>query len=153
MDAVDQTLLDALRANARATYAELGRMVGLSAPSVHERVGKLEAAGVLRGYHASVAPEAIGYPISALMSVFLTDRARVEVVNDALAAITEIEDCWFVAGEESYVIKVRVQDVAGLENLIGAINQVKGVARTRTTVVLSTKFEARVPVRNQPPPD
>lgn len=150
MDAVDQTLLDALRADARATYAELGRLVGLSAPSVHERVGKLEAAGVLRGYHASVAPEALGYPISALMSVFLTDRAKVEVVNDALAAIAEIEDCWFVAGEESYVIKVRVQDVAALEQLIGTINRVEGVARTRTTVVLSTKFEARVPVREAP---
>ena len=150
MDAVDQTLLDALRADARATYAELGRLVGLSAPSVHERVGKLEAAGVLRGYHASVAPEALGYPISALMSVFLTDRAKVEVVNDALAAIAEIEDCWFVAGEESYVIKVRVQDVDALEQLIGTINRVEGVARTRTTVVLSTKFEARVPVREAP---
>ena len=122
-------------------------MVGLSAPSVHERVGKLEATGVLRGYHAAVAPEALGYAISALMSVFLTDRARVEIVNQALLDISEIEDCWFVAGEESYVIKVRVQDVAALEQLIGTINQVKGVARTRTTVVLSTKFEARVPVR------
>jgi Lrp/AsnC family leucine-responsive transcriptional regulator len=153
VDSVDQTLLDSLRANARATYAELGRLVGLSAPSVHERVGKLESSGVLRGYHASVAPEALGYPISALMSVFLTDRAKVEVVNDALAAISEIEDCWFVAGEESYVIKVRVQDVAGLEHLIGAINQVVGVARTRTTVVLSTKFEARVPIRTTQPID
>jgi Lrp/AsnC family leucine-responsive transcriptional regulator len=153
VDAVDQTLLDALRANARATYAELGRLVGLSAPSVHERVGKLESSRVLRGYHASVAPEALGYPISALMSVFLTDRAKVEVVNEALAAISEIEDCWFVAGEESYVIKVRVQDVAGLEHLIGAINQVVGVARTRTTVVLSTKFEARVPIRATPEMD
>ena len=151
MDAVDQTLLDALRANARASYAELGRIVGLSAPSVHERVAKLEAAGVLRGYHAAVAPQALGYAISALMSVYLTDRAKVEDVNDALAALTQIEDCWFVAGEESYIVKVRVEDVAALEQMIGAINQIMGVARTRTTVVLSTKFEARVPVRAAAP--
>jgi Lrp/AsnC family leucine-responsive transcriptional regulator len=150
VDAVDLTLLGALRANARSTYAELGRLVGLSAPSVHERVAKLESGGVLRGYHAAVAPEALGYAISALMSVFLTDRAKVSTVSEELGKIAEIEDCWFVAGEESYVIKVRARDVAALEKLIGTINRVKGVARTRTTVVLSTKFEARVPVDDVP---
>ncbi len=145
MDAVDLELVAALRVNARATYAELGRLVGLSAPSVHERVAKLESTGVISGYHAAVAPEAVGYMIGALIGVFLTDRADENEVTDALRAIPEIEDCWFVAGEESYVIKVRVRDVAGLEQLIGTLNRVPGVARTRTTVMLSTKFEARPP--------
>lgn len=145
MDAVDRRLVDALRANARASYAELARLVGLSAPSVHERVAKLEAAGTLRGYHAAVAPEALGYAMSALISVFLTDKADMARVTDALVAVPEIEDCWSVAGEESFVVKVRVLDVGGLERLIGTLNGIKGVARTRTTVVLSTKFEARIP--------
>ncbi|HJQ41695.1 MAG TPA: AsnC family transcriptional regulator, partial [Jatrophihabitantaceae bacterium] len=61
MDGVDRQLLDALRANARATYAELARIVNLSAPAVHERVAKLESAGVITGYHASVSPESLGY--------------------------------------------------------------------------------------------
>jgi Lrp/AsnC family leucine-responsive transcriptional regulator len=58
--------------------------------------------------------------------------------------MSEIEDCWFVAGEETFVVKVRVPDVAALEQTIGALNRIRGVAHTRTTVVLSTRFEGRV---------
>jgi Lrp/AsnC family leucine-responsive transcriptional regulator len=144
VDTVDRALLEALRANARATYAELGRLVGLSAPSVHERVGKLEASGVVRGYHAAVAPEALGYAVSALMSIFTTETANAGFVSVALGAVPEIEDCWSVAGEEAYIIKVRVQNTLALEELINEINRIKGVSRTRTTVVLSTKFEGRM---------
>ncbi len=144
MDAVDRQLLDALRANGRATYAELARVVGLSAPAVHERVGKLEAGGVITGYHAAVAPESLGYSMSALIGLFLSDQASADRVSSDLGDVPEVEDCWFVAGEESYVVKVRVPDVAALEQMIGTLNGIRGVARTRTTVVLSTKFEGRV---------
>jgi len=144
MDAVDRKLLDALRANARATYAELARVVGLSAPAVHERVGKLEAAGVIIGYHATVSPEALGYSTNALIGLFLGDAADADAVAAALANVSEVEDCWFVAGEESYVVKVRVMDVSALERMIGTLNAIRGISRTRTTVVLSTKFEGRV---------
>jgi Lrp/AsnC family leucine-responsive transcriptional regulator len=144
VDHVDRLLLDALRANARATYAELARVVGLSAPATHERVGKLEAAGVITGYHAAVAPEALGYAMNALIGIFLTDDADVDDLTASLTAIPAVEDCWFVAGEETFVIKVRVPDVAGLEATIRELTGIRGVARTRTTVVLSTKFEDRV---------
>lgn len=146
MDAVDRKLLDALRANARSTYAELARVVGLSAPAVHERVAKLESSGVITGYHAAIAPEALGYSMNALIGVFLTDSADTDDVAGQLAALPAVEHCWFVAGEETYVIKVRVPDVNGLEATIRALNAVRGVARTRTTVVLSTKFEDRAQV-------
>jgi Lrp/AsnC family leucine-responsive transcriptional regulator len=145
MDAVDRKLLDALRVNARATYAELGRSVGLSAPSVHERVAKLEAAGVITGYHAAIAPEALGYAMNALVGVFITDSADTDDIAAALAALPVVEHCWFVAGEETFVVKVRVPDVGSLETAIRQLNSIQGVARTRTTVVLSTKFEDRVP--------
>ena len=145
MDDVDRVLVAALRADGRASFAELARRVGLSAPSVHERVGKLEAAGVITGYHASVAHEALGYSTSALIGIFLNDRADGAAVEAALREVPEVEDCWFVAGEESFVVKVRVSDVPELEKMIGTLNRIRGVARTRTTVVLSTKFEGRVP--------
>lgn len=145
MDAVDRLLLDALRANARATYAELAKIVGLSAPATHERVAKLEAAGVITGYHAAVAPEALGYAMNALIGIFITDDADTEQITASLTAIPVVEDCWFVAGEETFVIKVRVADVGGLESTIRELNAIPGVARTRTTVVLSTKFEGRGP--------
>jgi Lrp/AsnC family leucine-responsive transcriptional regulator len=125
VDGVDRRLIAALRTNARATYAELARLVGLSAPAVHERVGKLESGGVITGYHAAVEPAALGLGVSALREM------------------PEIEDCWFVAGEETFVIKVRVADMPSLEQVIGALNRIRGVARTRTTVVLSTRFEGR----------
>jgi Lrp/AsnC family leucine-responsive transcriptional regulator len=144
VDAIDRRLLEALRANARATYAELARLVGLSAPAVHERVAKLESGGVITGYHAAVAPQALGYSANALVGVFLTDSADTDQITARLAAMPTVEDCWFVAGEETYVIKVCVPDVAALEGVIRDLNAVPGIARTRTTVVLSTKFEGRV---------
>ncbi|HTZ43753.1 MAG TPA: Lrp/AsnC family transcriptional regulator [Jatrophihabitans sp.] len=150
MDAVDRSILDVLRANARATYTELAREVGLSAPAVHERVGKLEAAGVITGYHAAVAPESLGYSMSALVGIFLSDGANPDAVADQLAGLAAVEDCWFVAGEESFVVKVRVPDVGGLEQAIRALAQLRGVARTRSTVVLSTRFEGRVQAAGQP---
>jgi Lrp/AsnC family leucine-responsive transcriptional regulator len=149
MDAVDRAILDALRANARATYAELARAVGLSAPAVHERVGKLEAQGVITGYHAAVAPESLGYSMSALVGVFLTDIANPDEVAEQLETLSAVEDCWFVAGEESFVVKLRVPDISGLEQAIRAVTQMRGVARTRSTVVLSTRFEGRVQAAGQ----
>jgi Lrp/AsnC family leucine-responsive transcriptional regulator len=144
MDSVDRSILDALRANARATYAELAREVGLSAPAVHERVSKLESAGVITGYHAAVAPESLGYSMSALVGVFLSDTADEDEVAGNIAALSAIEDCWFVAGEESFVVKVRVPDIGGLERAIRGLSKIAGVSRTRSTVVLSTRFEGRV---------
>lgn len=143
VDAVDRQLLDALRANARATYAELARVVGLSAPAVHDRVSKLESSGVITGYHAAIAPESLGYAMNALVGIFITDSADTDGVAAGLAALPAVEHCWFVAGEETFVVKVRVPDVSGLEATIRALNALPGVARTRTTVVLSTKFEDR----------
>lgn len=144
MDAVDRSILDALRANARATFAELAREVGLSAPAVHERVGKLESAGVITGYHAAVAPESLGYSMSALVGIILSDTSDEDQVAADLAALPAVEDCWFVAGEESFVVKVRVPDIGGLERAIRDLAKIKGVSRTRSTVVLSTRFEGRV---------
>ncbi len=144
MDDIDRAIVDGLRANARATYSDLAKAAGLSAPAVHDRVAKLEASGVITGYHAAVSAEALGYAMGALIGVFATDQADLPALEAALADVPEIEDCWFVAGEESYVVKALVTDVGALERLIGTVNQIKGVARTRTTVVLSTKFEGRV---------
>ena len=145
MDAVDRKLLDALRGNARATYAELARAVGLSAPAAHERVAKLEASGVITGYHAAVKPEAVGFGTTALIGIFITDSADIDVITASLTALSDVEDCWFVAGEETFVVKVRVGDTGALEATIRDLNSISGVARTRTTVVLSTRFEGRVP--------
>ena len=151
MDDIDLKLLDALRVNGRATYAELARQVGLSPPAVHDRVGKLESSGVVTGYHASVDTTAVGFGVTALIGILQTDDSEQDEVAAELSGLAEVESCWFVAGEESFVVLARVPDVAELEHTIGRLNRVPGVARTRTTVVLSTKWESRpTPLREFP---
>jgi Lrp/AsnC family transcriptional regulator, leucine-responsive regulatory protein len=145
MDAVDRALIDALRSNARAPYAELGRIVGMSGPSVTDRIQRLEQAGVITGYHAAVDPGALGLGVAALVGIHLSDTSDQDAVAAGLAKLEEIEDCWFVAGDESFLIKVRVADVPELERTLSRLRKIHGVARTRTTVVLSTKWENRVP--------
>ncbi len=143
MDAVDRTLVEALRANGRVTYAELARLVGLSGPTVTDRINRLEQAGVITGYRAVIDPSTVGLGVTALIGVLLSDAADLDDVGRRLRDVPEIEDCWFVAGEESYLLKVRAADPAGLEKIIGKLNRIRGVARTRTTVALSTKWEGR----------
>ncbi|TVT47480.1 Lrp/AsnC family transcriptional regulator [Amycolatopsis cynarae] len=143
MDVVDRKIIAALRLNGRATYAELGRTVGLSASSVHERVGKLESAGVITGYHAMVNPSAVGLGVTALVGIQPTDTAEDDDVAKALAALPEVESCYGVAGDEAFVVQVRVPTVDDLERTLGRLRRIDGVARTRTTVVLSTRFEGR----------
>jgi Lrp/AsnC family leucine-responsive transcriptional regulator len=143
IDAVDEQLISLLRANGRASYAELARQVGLSAPSVHERVGKLEAAGVITGYRAVLDPASVGLGVTALVGVIESDSVDDTGLEQAMAQLPSVEDCWRVAGSEGYVLKVRVSDIAALEDTISALNRIRGVARTRTTVVLSTKWEGR----------
>ncbi|GGM67805.1 AsnC family transcriptional regulator [Micromonospora sonchi] len=143
MDAIDLSLVDLLRGNARLSYAELARQVGLSAPAVHERVGKLEAGGVIRAYRAEVEPEHIGLNVTALISVVEDSGADTDDVLEAFRAIPEIESCYFMAGVESFLIKVRVGTIAELERLIVRLNRTPGVASTRTSIALSTKWENR----------
>src|SRR5436190_8488784 len=115
VDATDRALIDALRLDGRATYAELGRQVGLSASAVHERVGKLEAAGVIVGYHAVVDPNAVGLGVTALVGIHPTDTADEEDVAAELGALPEVESCYAVAGDDAFVVKVRVATVDQLE--------------------------------------
>jgi Lrp/AsnC family transcriptional regulator, leucine-responsive regulatory protein len=145
MDAVDRQLIAALRENARASYAELGRLVGLSGPSVTDRVNRLEQTGVITGYRALIAPRTLGLGVAAFIGLLLTDDASHDEVAVRLEEVAEIEDCWFIAGDDSFLLKVRVADVDALERIVSRLSGVKGVARTRTTVVLSTRWEGRLP--------
>ena len=144
LDAADRLLIEALRARARASYAELSRLVGLSPPTVHERVAKLEAAGIITGYHAAVAPAAVGLGVCALVAIHQSDSVEQADLAARLELVPEIEDCWSVAGDEAFVVKVRMADVDQLERTINRLRRIPGVARTRTTVVLSTRWEGRV---------
>ena len=142
LDERDLDILAALQEDARATYSEVGRRVGLSASAVHERVRKLERTGAIRGYRAVVDPEAIGLFVTALIAVSPLDPTQADDLPDRVRDFREVEDCFSVAGEANYILKVRTPTTAGLEDLIRRLRE-KGEVQTRTTVVLSTPFEGR----------
>ena len=136
VDDRDLEIIAALQEDARATYADVGRRVGLSPSSVHERVRKLEETGVIRSYRAVIDPEALGLFVTALVAVTPLDPTQPDDLPE------RVEDCFSVAGESNYVLKVRVRTTGHLEELIRRLRE-KGQVQTRTTVVLSTPFEHR----------
>jgi Lrp/AsnC family leucine-responsive transcriptional regulator len=142
LDRRDLDILGMLQRDGRATFAEIGKHVGLSPSSVHQRVRKLEEAGVIMGYRATVDLEAIGLYVTALVSIMPLDPRQPDDLPDRVLELPEVEDCFSVAGEESYVLKVRAKTTEHLEDLLRRIREKAGV-RTRTTVVLSIPFEDR----------
>lgn len=150
MDDIDRELLRVLQKDARTSYADLARRVGLSAPSVHERIRKLEREGTLRGTHADVDPRAVGLAVSALVGLQQREGVEADDIVSALREVEAVEDCWFVAGDEAFVVKVRVADLEALDRTLSLLRNVPGVTRTRTTVVLSTRFEGRHRVPDNP---
>lgn len=142
MEDLDRRLVGLLLADGRMSYTDLGRATGLSTSAVHQRVRRLEERGVITGYRASVTPESLGLPLTALISVTPFDPSDPDDVPQRLSDIREIEDCHSVAGVESYILKVRVGTPGDLEDLLARIRSAANVS-TRTTVVLSTPWEGR----------
>lgn len=128
----------------RTSYTDLAKMTGLSVSAVHQRVRRLEQRGVIRGYAAVADAESLGLPITAFVSIKPIDPSAPDDAPDRLAHLVEIEACHSVAGDESYILKVRVATPTELETLLQAIRAAANVS-TRTTVVLSTPYESRPP--------
>ena len=142
LDERDLAIVSALQEDARATYADVAQRVGLSASAVHDRVRKLEHAGVIKGYRAVVDPHGVGLLVTALIAATPLDPRQPDDLPERLADLPEVEDCYSVAGEASYILKVRMRTTGELEDLIRWLREKAGVA-TRTTVVLSVPFEDR----------
>ena len=150
MEALDRHIVALLAGDGRMSFADLGRQVGLSTSAVHQRVRRLEERGVITGYRAVVDHAAVGLPLTALISVVPFDPAAPDDIPDRLEHIPQVVSCWSVAGDESYVLLVRVQRPQELEDLLARIRS-DGSCSTNTTVVLSTPWEGRsVPVPTQP---
>ncbi len=142
MEDTDAEILRLLSNDGRMSFTDLAKRTGLSVSAVHSRVRRLEQRGVVRGYHAVVDPEALGLPLTAFVSVKPIDPSAPDDAPDRLAGIAAIEACHSVAGDESYILKVRVPTPAALESVLQEIRAAANVS-TRTTVVLSTPYEGR----------
>jgi Lrp/AsnC family transcriptional regulator, leucine-responsive regulatory protein len=139
---LDQRILRLLAADGRMSFTDLGKATGLSTSAVHQRVKRLEQRGLITGYGASVDYDRLGRPLTAFISIRPIDPSQPDDSPERLSSITEIESCWSVAGDESYILKVRVAAPIDLEKLLARVRAAANVS-TRTTIVLSTPYENR----------
>jgi Lrp/AsnC family transcriptional regulator, leucine-responsive regulatory protein len=141
---LDRQIVRLLAEDGRRSYTDLARDTGLSVSALHQRVRRLEQRGLITGYAAQLDAKALGLPLTAFVSIKPIDPSAPDDAPDRLAGLSAIEACHSVAGEESYILKVRVASPTALETLLQEIRAAANVS-TRTTVVLSTPYEGRPP--------
>ena len=144
MEEIDRRIVALLADDGRMSFTDLAKATGLSVSAVHQRVRRLQKRGIVQGFTARIDLEEIGLPLTAFVSIKPIDPAAPDDAPDRLAHLDAIEACHSVAGDESYILKVRVASPGALEELLQQIRAAANVA-TRTTVVLSTPYEGRPP--------
>jgi Lrp/AsnC family leucine-responsive transcriptional regulator len=151
MDALDHSILDLLQRDGRATQLEISRTVGLSQPAVAERIRKLEERGVITSYTARVDAKKLGKDITAFIGVTIEHPKYFEGFAKKVAAMPEILEAHRVAGQDSYILKVKTANTRTLDQLlVETLRTIAGVTRTNTTIVLSSiKEETHVQVSTE----
>lgn len=145
LDETDRKILAFLQEEGRAAYAEIGAAVGLSVSAVNERLKKLQAAGAIRGWSARVDPRAVGRPLVAFLQVLLRGAAAERRFLETVTARPEVLECHHVTGEWSYLLKLRLSEVAELEDFLAAvIKPLDGVERTHSLLALSSPKDSAV---------
>jgi Lrp/AsnC family leucine-responsive transcriptional regulator len=144
VEEIDRKILSLLCQDGRMSFTDLSRQTGLSVSATHQRVRRLERRGLIKRYAAVIDPADAGLPLTAFVSIKPFDPAAADDAPERLAHLSAIEACHSVAGDESYILKVRVASPVGLENLLQEIRALANVS-TRTTIVLSTPYENRPP--------
>ncbi len=142
MEDTDRAIVRLLSEDGRMSFTDLGKATGLSTSAVHQRVRRLEQRGMVTGYVARIDPAAVGLALTAFVSIRPMDPSQPDDSPERLRDLPEIEACYSVAGDESYILLVRVASPLALEDLLARIRAVASVA-TRTTIVLSTPYEHR----------
>jgi DNA-binding Lrp family transcriptional regulator len=137
LDDLDKQIVAALVKDARATYAEVGAAVGLSAPAVKRRVDRLLAAGAITGFSAQVDPSALGWTTEAYVELFCRGRTSPADIAVALAKYPEVIDACTITGEADALLHVRASDVRHFEQVVERIGAESFVVRTRSVIVLS----------------
>ena len=148
IDDIDAAILDLLQDNARISQADVARSIGLAPSAVLERIRKLEARGVIRGYTALVDPHALDQRMLAFVAVKSEEAPGDDSVARALAQCPEVLELHHVAGDDCYLLKVRARDAEHIGHLLRhRFGRIPGVRSTRTTIVLETVKETpRLPM-------
>jgi DNA-binding Lrp family transcriptional regulator len=137
IDDVDQRIIASLVADARASYAEIGSRVSLSAPAVKRRVDRLRAAGVIRGFTAVIDPAAVGWTTEAFVELFCAGRTTPAQIAVAVRRLPEVVGAYTVSGEADALVHLRAADIAHLEDALERLRAQTFVTSTRSTIVLS----------------
>jgi len=140
-DATDRAILELLQGNCKQPMAAIGQKVGLSAPSVVERIHKLEEAGVITGYAAQVDARRLGKDVTAFIGVCTEQPSTLADLERHVIATDDVLECHHVTGAHTLMLKVKAASTESLEALIDRVRAVEGVTRTETMVVLSTRLE------------
>jgi Lrp/AsnC family transcriptional regulator, leucine-responsive regulatory protein len=140
-DAIDLQIITSLQEHGRIPLTKLAEQVGLSAPSVIERVKKLEDGGLITGYHASVDARKLGKDVTAFIGVSIGHPRTISLFERTVALLDDVLECHHVTGEHTVLLKVKTNNTGTLEQLIRTIRLIDGVTRTETMVVLSTHTE------------
>jgi Lrp/AsnC family leucine-responsive transcriptional regulator len=143
LSASDLAILAVLQRDGRASYAEIGAAAGMSAPSAHERVKRLESRGIIRGFTALVDAGTVGFGVLAFSRIRQAPGTTTTDLTADFAAIPEVEDCHHVAGEADYLLKIRATDTLDLERVMQRVQAIRHVYTTETEIVFSTAFERR----------
>ena len=154
-DLTDRKLLALLQDNAKLTQAELAKEVGLTAPSVNERIRKLERGGYIRGYVTLLDERKLGHDVTAFIEVFIEHPKHEAGFLEAVRDLDEVLEVHHITGEFSLLLKVRVEDMQAFRRLtIEKLNTVRGVRQTRTLIVLATsKEQHRIKLNVEPTPE
>ncbi|MGB2567807.1 MULTISPECIES: Lrp/AsnC family transcriptional regulator [Micromonospora] len=142
IDAVDQRIIALLVADARASYADIGTRVSLSAPAVKRRVDRLRAAGVIRGFTAVVDPAAVGWTTEAFVELFCAGRTTPAQIGVAARRHPEVVGAYTVSGEADALVHLRAADISHLEEALERLRAESFVTSTRSTIVLSRLVES-----------
>jgi DNA-binding Lrp family transcriptional regulator len=141
MDSVDERIVASLAADARATYAQIGARVALSAPAVKRRVDRLLAAGVIKGFTAVIDPAALGWTTEAFVELYCTGRTTPAQIRAAVRRHPEVVGAYTVSGEADALVHLRAADIAHLEQALERLRAEPFVTSTRSMIVLSRLLE------------
>ena len=145
LDEIDRNIVAMMQLDATLAYADLGERVGLSASTINDRLKRLRAKGVIRRVSAEIDPHALGLDLMVFVLVELSGRAEEQAFVAAMRAAPSVLECHHIAGEFSYLLKLRLRDTAQLERfLMERLKAVKGIGRTQTLIALSSSKETHI---------
>lgn len=138
MDNIDKRILHILHKNARITASEISNQINLSVSAVGDRLKKLEASGIIENYTTILNPKMLDKSLTAIIMVALERPKYADVFQNFVNSENDILDCYYLAGDYDYALKIVTEDTGSLEVLIGKIKALEGLLKTKTTIVLST---------------